>query len=329
MLSKRLRAVHNDQAKPTVYSEPMMSNQPARVLIVDDNEYILHSLKGILELSGYAVDTAEDGVEALHKVSDSYFDIVVSDIEMPNIDGLEFLRRLKNTLNTSIPVILMTGYLNPNYAIEAIRLGAIDFIIKPLDANQILRSIHAQVKKKSAPEHIELFRNFLNKVEIEFLIRPYEILNQNLSVTLGEFFISHFRTNSSFYNVIMLCVEEMINNAFIHGTLNLTQEIRNLGHQAYFQYIEAELTKQEIRDKRIILKVLVDRSQQQVQISVTDEGKGFDYDAWLKRLNNQKQFNLDVSGRGIELLGILCDSVQFDNGGRTISITKRFDVSHH
>ena len=91
------------------------------VLIVDDDEEILISLKYFLERNGYVVDTSNTAQDALNKIHNTTFDAILSDIKMPNMDGLELLREVKDT---NIPLILMTAYGSSELAIEAMKRGA-------------------------------------------------------------------------------------------------------------------------------------------------------------------------------------------------------------
>ncbi|MBI4797194.1 MAG: sigma-54-dependent Fis family transcriptional regulator, partial [Desulfarculus sp.] len=113
---------------------------PSHILIVDDEKSICQSLKGILGDEGYEVSTAPDGQTALNAVEDESPDLVLLDIWMPGLDGLEVLERLKQR-HPALPVIMISGHGNVETAVKATRLGAFDFIEKPLDMDKILLAV--------------------------------------------------------------------------------------------------------------------------------------------------------------------------------------------
>ena len=109
----------------------------AHILVVDDEKAIGLALKGILGDEGYEVSLAQDGAEALALVEEEAPDLVLLDIWMPGMDGLEVLERLKRR-QSALPVIMISGHANVEMAVKATRLGAFDFIEKPLDMDKIL-----------------------------------------------------------------------------------------------------------------------------------------------------------------------------------------------
>jgi diguanylate cyclase (GGDEF)-like protein len=106
------------------------------VLVVDDEEIIRDVMRDILTDSGYLVDIAEDGKIALEKLKEKPYDLVFADIRMPVMDGLELLKRVKVSTPT-LDIIMMTGFASVDIAVEAMRLGAFDFITKPCNADHI------------------------------------------------------------------------------------------------------------------------------------------------------------------------------------------------
>ncbi|OPZ60863.1 MAG: Cyclic di-GMP phosphodiesterase response regulator RpfG [Deltaproteobacteria bacterium ADurb.Bin510] len=110
--------------------------QVEKVLIVDDDPGIRETLTELIEQLGYATSTAEDGLAALEKLKDGPLLCVLTDIMMPNMTGLELIKRIKQ-FNLSLPVIVITGYASVEIAIDAMKYGASDFISKPFKIKQI------------------------------------------------------------------------------------------------------------------------------------------------------------------------------------------------
>ena len=108
-----------------------------KVLIVDDERAIRYSLKEILEMENYEVETAENGLEGLQKAGKEKFDAIFCDIKMPEMDGTEMLSKIIEE-GIETPVVMISGHADITTAVECIKKGAFDFIEKPLDLNRIL-----------------------------------------------------------------------------------------------------------------------------------------------------------------------------------------------
>jgi DNA-binding NtrC family response regulator len=114
-----------------------MTQSEVHILVVDDERNIRNNLCMVLEAEGYKVDKASNGDDALLRVKEGRYDIVFVDIQMPKMDGLELLRYLRG-LRPKMPVVMLTAYGTVRRAVEAMKLGAIDFIEKPFDPKNLL-----------------------------------------------------------------------------------------------------------------------------------------------------------------------------------------------
>ncbi|MDQ3050730.1 MAG: sigma-54 dependent transcriptional regulator [Bacteroidota bacterium] len=111
-----------------------------KILIIDDEKSIRNTLREILSYEGYEVTEAQDGSEGLKYAEKEKFDIILSDIKMPKMDGIEVLEKLQE-ITPETPVVMISGHGNIDTAVEAIRKGAFDYISKPLDLNRMLVTI--------------------------------------------------------------------------------------------------------------------------------------------------------------------------------------------
>ena len=118
----------------------------AHILVIDDERSIRNTLKEILEYEKFTVDLAENGIEGLEKYKNRTYDIVLCDIKMPEMDGLEVLGKLYQEEGEA-QVIMISGHGNVDNAVEAIKKGAFDFIEKPLDLNRLLITIRNALDK--------------------------------------------------------------------------------------------------------------------------------------------------------------------------------------
>ncbi|QXW39323.1 sigma-54-dependent response regulator transcription factor ZraR [Klebsiella grimontii] len=113
-----------------------MSGEQVDILVVDDDISHCTILQALLRGWGYRVALANNGLQALEKVREKVFDLVLCDIRMAEMDGIETLKEIK-TFNPSIPVLIMTAYSSVDTAVEALKSGALDYLIKPLDFDKL------------------------------------------------------------------------------------------------------------------------------------------------------------------------------------------------
>ena len=135
--------------------EPIMTSPPGTLLIVDDDEANRDMLSRRLERKGFAVTVAEDGSRAIELVRERPFDLVLLDVLMPGLSGLEVLRELRRGFPaTELPVIMATALTESGDIVEALRLGANDYVSKPLDFPVVLARIQTQLSLKRAIEEV-------------------------------------------------------------------------------------------------------------------------------------------------------------------------------
>ncbi|WP_025323994.1 HD domain-containing phosphohydrolase [Deferrisoma camini] len=148
---------------------------PPRVLVVDDEDDITGVLADILEEQGYAVDVASDGDEAWERAQEDPYDVVIIDLKMPRMGGLELLREIRRAEHPSI-VIMMTGFATVETAIEALKIGAYDYILKPFKVGELLQVV------ERAMEKIRLEAENLHLREQIALLKLSEAVSSSLSL---------------------------------------------------------------------------------------------------------------------------------------------------
>ena len=154
-----------------------------RILLIEDEEPIRRVLVRILceEDANYKITEAVDGKKGFHLLDKESFDLVLCDIKMPKMDGIEVLQKAKNSkINT--PFIMLTGHGNVETAVEAMKLGAYDFISKPPDLNRLLTSVrHALENKSLRSENKKLKRKVAQKFEIIGISKPIIEMKEMIS----------------------------------------------------------------------------------------------------------------------------------------------------
>jgi two-component system, NtrC family, nitrogen regulation response regulator NtrX len=134
------------------------------ILIIDDERAIRNVLKDILSNEGFKVEEAADGEEGLKKFQAGSFDVVLCDIKMPKLDGIEFLQKVMET-GTDIPVIMISGHGNIETAVDAVKKGAFDYISKPPDLNRLLITIRNAMDKTTLVQETKVLKRKVSKVQ--------------------------------------------------------------------------------------------------------------------------------------------------------------------
>jgi len=131
----------------------------AKLLIIDDERGIRNTLKEILADEGHEVEVAENGKQGLEMAQNKAYDLIFSDIKMPELDGLEVLKALKEGEDAvETPVVMITGHGDVETAVQALKLGAYDFLLKPLDLNRILITTKNALESKSLRQETKQLR---------------------------------------------------------------------------------------------------------------------------------------------------------------------------
>ncbi len=136
----------------------------ANILIIDDEKAIRKTLTEILAFEGHKIEEAADGEEGLKKFTEKSFDVVLCDIKMPKMDGIEFLEKAKQH-NADIPVIMISGHGNIDTAVDAVKKGAYDYISKPPDLNRLLITIRNASEKQDLVVETKVLKRKISKVQ--------------------------------------------------------------------------------------------------------------------------------------------------------------------
>lgn len=148
----------------------------AKILVVDDEQSIRRTLRDILEFEKYKVDEAQDGLECLVKLKKNKYDIIIMDIKMPKMDGMEALERIQ-LLAPETPTIMISGHADINTAVDAVKKGAFDFISKPPDLNRLLITIRNAMDKSTLITEKKDLRRQVSKSKVQ------EIIGESAEIT--------------------------------------------------------------------------------------------------------------------------------------------------
>jgi two-component system response regulator PilR (NtrC family) len=123
-------------------------SEKARILIVDDDESIRKALTAVLEEEGYAVDTAQNGNEAIEKCNEKYYNLALIDIRLPDMEGTKLLNAMRQNTPPMVKIIV-TGYPSLSNAIEAVNKGADAYLLKPMAMDDVLKTIREHLNKQT------------------------------------------------------------------------------------------------------------------------------------------------------------------------------------
>lgn len=139
----------------------------AKILVIDDERAIRNTLKDILEFEGYTVEVADNGRSGLEYALSNTFDLIFTDIKMPEMDGMDFLQtyraKVQEQNSEETPIIMITGHGSVDTAVEALKKGAFDFIQKPLDLNRLLLTTKHAIDHQSLVQETKVLRKKVGK----------------------------------------------------------------------------------------------------------------------------------------------------------------------
>jgi DNA-binding NtrC family response regulator len=134
----------------------------SKILVIDDDQAIRVSMVDLLEYEKYEVDVAKSGIEGIEKIKVGKYDLVLCDIKMPQMDGMETLEKISE-INPELPVIMLTGHGSVENAVEALKKGAYDFLEKPPDMNRLFVAVRNALEKKTLVKETKKLRRKIKK----------------------------------------------------------------------------------------------------------------------------------------------------------------------
>ena len=261
------------------------------VLVIDDDEAMLAMLASMLKGLRLNPITAIDGADGLEKVKTRKVDLIITDLMMPNMDGFEFIKKIRQ-INANIPVAVISGHGDVNNVVSALSHGAYNFITKPFTVkeieNVIMRGL--RLREFSLGTH-RLQEGIKNITEIE--IPNYSHLLASAALYIVRECQWRGIEDEMLLSNISICLDELLNNAHAHG--NLLDET-----------------------KKIFLRAVFDAEK--LAITVEDEGEGFDCAALAGEFSENAATL--PSKRGLFIVNYLMDELIFNENGTSITMVK-------
>jgi two-component system cell cycle response regulator len=188
------------------YACALPSNEDVKILLVDDDPVVLEVLKSIIASHGFSLATATDGQQAIAKLESDHFSIVITDINMPIVDGMELLRHVK-VHYPKIGVIVVTGLSEEYSYIDVINAGAIDYMTKPFDSSELLARLRRVIREQTLMHELEkrstsdALTNLYNRRHFDTKIveEVHRAVRQEYKIFLSLIDIDHFKGYNDTY----------------------------------------------------------------------------------------------------------------------------------
>src|SRR5210317_421442 len=140
-----------------------MTEQHGRILVVDDEYSVRDSLLSWFRKDGHEVEVAENAKEALHSMQEHEFEVVLADIKMPGMDGLELQARI-HEIDPTVAVIMITAFASVETAVQALKQGAFDYVTKPIDPDELSHLVRRALEQQQLREENERLRGVLDEI---------------------------------------------------------------------------------------------------------------------------------------------------------------------
>jgi CheY-like chemotaxis protein/anti-sigma regulatory factor (Ser/Thr protein kinase) len=293
----------------------------AHVLVVDDSPLDRRLAARMLEEIGLDVKVAVHGRDALDQIELSAPDLIVTDMQMPEMDGLALVQQVTEAF-PAIPIILMTAFGSEELAVKALQIGAASYVPKQNLARNLVGTVKNVLAVARAKHATRSMLGSMTRLESDYV----------LSNTLEglEALIGHMKDQMRQMRLfgehdilrIGTALYESLVNAIEHGNLELSSDQRELPHADYRRLFEERSLHARFRNRHVYLNAVLTRGL--ATFVVRDEGPGFD----TSRLRDPTapENVAQVNGRGLFLIRTFMDDVRFNERGNEITMTKRRGV---
>jgi YesN/AraC family two-component response regulator len=291
-----------------------------KILVIDDEEPVRDVLKAALVENGYSVFEAENGKKGVEKFIDVNPDIIITDVNMPEMSGIDVTKKIKD-MKSDADVVIMTGYGTEDLVVQSLRSGATNYIKKPVDFKELMSILDSLILKRENRRRFEVLKEIVVREEKTLSIgnniaKIWGTVNQilfNLPQKIEEISVEGLKIG----------LYEILVNAIEHGNLGITYEEKKeaLSSNTYNKLLKQRLKEADTAGKKVTIKSTF--SRQQLQVEIEDEGNGFNYKE-LSFLEDPETL-LSAHGRGILLASLYFDVIEYHGSGNSVTLIKRFN----
>lgn len=286
------------------------------ILVVDDCSVDRRLIRGLLCCGGeWDIRFADDGAQALESIEANPPDLVITDLQMPRLDGLQLVRRMRKK-HAQIPVMLIASHGSRELAIKALKAGAVYYSPKTALGRDLVAAVR-QVLGITDHLHIqEGHDGNSDRCNVSFELEN----DDGLIYGLIEHLQAHLPEWAHSDRIqIAMALHEAVTNAMHHGNLEVSSDLRNSGETDYLDMIQVRRSAAPYADRRV--RVDAHYEPEQVTFQVSDQGRGFNPDSVADPRATE---NLErLSGRGLLLIRAFMDEVKHNEQGNRITMIKR------
>jgi CheY-like chemotaxis protein len=265
------------------------------------------------------VSYAADGQKALLQATETLQDLVVTDLHMPEMDGLQLVEELKSRF-PDLPVILMTGFGNEQIAVEALRKGAASYVPKKHLKTELSRTVGDLLMMARGRRKRQRMLGCITRSETQFVLENDTSLAEPLIGFVQETLVRSNLFDESAAMHFAVALHESITNAINHGNLEVSSDLRQQDERIFEEAVRARRREEPYSRRRVHVLVSI-APDDGARIVIRDEGPGFDV---AKVLDPTEDVNLDrIGGRGLLLIRTFMDEVQHNASGNEITLVKR------
>lgn len=291
------------------------------ILIVDDSQLEQRYVARLLEAQGgWRISYARNGVEALEAVAAEQPALVLTDMQMPKMDGLTLVEKLREVY-PQVPVVLMTGSGSERVAVAALKAGAADYVPKQALAHDLAPVLERVLSVRQAEHRRFRVLAGMTRRSSQFILENDPALVPPLVAMFREDLIEVGLCDLTGATRAGIALEEALLNAIYHGNLEVSSELRENGDDVFHQLANARRTQHPYCDRRV--KVTARMSPRRAAFVIADEGPGFD----VRILADPTDLrHIDrPSGRGVLLMRTFMNQVRYNASGNSVTLIKTRD----
>jgi len=289
------------------------------ILLIDDSEFDRRLVLMLLENeSSWNATGCRSGEEALRLLKEQSFDLVITDLKMPKMDGLEVIRAIRRRHET-LPVILITSHGNEDTALLALQQGAANYIPKRWLASRLQESVDTVLCAANRDRQRGDTASHVKSQLIQLELPSDRSVVPGVISWMQDLATSHGLLDSSNAVRLGVALEEALLNAIIHGNLEVSSELREGDGLLFEEFIALHMTQERYRNRKVHFEARFD--QHYASFRIQDEGPGFDITQVPDPTEPENL--LRPSGRGLLLIQAFMDEVEFNDQGNCITLTRR------
>lgn len=295
-----------------------------RVLVVDDDSRIVAAMAALLRSEDCIIDTAYDGKLALDNVEKHDYELIISDIAMPKMGGLEFFENVKR-VKPDVPFIFLTAYPEFEHVVRAMDEGVLAFIVKPFDNDTIVQLVEQARNINLERRGREIAMKNMTVPDSEWVFDTATLMGRDTFYPLVCYLVGKMQAGCEESRVkrlkLALSIHEALRNALEHGNLELSSGMKpefmlNGSEDAYHRLLGERLADPAYADKKVVIRHV--RKSDRLELTIRDEGKGFDHRSYTGGAKSPT--DIGSHGNGILMMRSGVSEISYNGVGNEVTL---------